>query len=186
MRLTKPRIPPLSRSEWSEEVRPLLENPVLGEGQRVFNILATLAHHPKLFKRWTIFANHVLFKSTLPARERELLILRIGWLCRAGYEWGQHVVIGKQAGLTEAEITRITQGPEVPGWSPSDATLLRAVDELHRDAFVSEPTWKALAERWNTQQLMDVVFTVGQYNLVSMALNSFGVQLDPGLHGLPR
>jgi alkylhydroperoxidase family enzyme len=140
-----------------------------------------MANHPDLLKRWLVFANHILGKSSLPERERELLILRIGWLCRAGYEWGQHVLIGRDCGLAEEEIQRLKQGPDAAGWSAGDADLLRAVDELHGDAFISDETWARLAERWSTQQLMDIVFTVGQYNLVSMALNSFGVQPDPGL-----
>ena len=117
------------------------------------------------------------------ARERELLILRIGWLCQAEYEWGQHVVFGKGAGLTDEEIARIKEGPDAKGWAPFDAALLRAADELHADAFISDATWAALSARYSTEQLMDVVFAVGQYNLVSMALNTFGVQLDKGVKG---
>jgi alkylhydroperoxidase family enzyme len=114
------------------------------------------------------------------------VILRIGWLCQAEYEWSQHVVIGKLAGLTDQEILRITKGPNAEGWSSFDSTLLRAVDELHKDAFISNSTWVALAEHYTEQQLIDLVFTVGEYNLVSMALNSFGVQLDEGFTGFPE
>ena len=184
MRLNEPRIPPLDESDWEDEVVELLR--AVEESGEVYNILKTLAHHPKLLKRWRVFANHVLFKSSLPAREREILILRVAWLCRAGYEWGHHVAIGRESGLSDEEIRRITQGPDTPGWGAFDAALLRAVDELHGDAFVSESTWNALAERYNTQQMMDVIFTVGQYNLVSMALNSLGVQQDEGFDELPK
>ena len=183
MRLTEPRIDPIPESEWSDEVRDLLDKSSAEDGPA--NIFRTLAAHPKLLKRWTVFANHVLFKSSLPARERELLILRIGWLCKSEYEWGQHVRIGERSGLSEEEIRRITEGPEAPGWDPADAALLRAVDELHRDAFVGEATWRDLSSRFDTSQLMDIVFTVGQYNLVSMALNTFGVKRDPGVPGFP-
>jgi len=183
MRLDKPRIEPLPEGEWDEELRPTLEpTRAIGRG-KVPNVLATIARHPKLLKRWNTFGNHVLFKSTLPARDREILILRIGWLCRAGYEWGQHVIIGKRSGLNDDDIARIRGGAEAPGWSPFEAALVRAADELHADAFIADTTWRALAERYDTRQLMDVVFTVGQYNLVSMALNTFGVQLDEGVEG---
>ena len=90
---------------------------------------------------------------------------------------------GRQVGLTDEEIARIKEGPDAPGWAPFDAALLRAADELHAEAFISDATWAALSERYNTQQLMDVVFAVGQYNMVSMALNTFGVQLDKGVKG---
>ena len=178
MRMDEARVAPLSTAEQDDEARAVLAR--FGD-QEPLNIFRTLAHHPKLLQRWLVFANHVLGKSTLPERERELLILRIGWLCRAGYEWGQHVLIGRRSGLTEEEIQRIKAGPDADGWSAADRDLLQAVDELYGDAHIADATWARLAGRWSTQQLMDIVFTVGQYNLVSMALNSFGVQPDAGL-----
>jgi alkylhydroperoxidase family enzyme len=180
MRLQKPRVAPLADDQLEPELKVRFGNgPIL-------NIFRTLANHPGLAKRWLVFGNHVLAKSTLPARERELLILRIGWLCRAGYEWGQHVVIGKASGLSDEEIARIPKGPDAKGWSEADRALLRATDELHADAFIGDATWAELSKTWSTQQLMDLVFTVGQYNLVSMALNTLGVQPEPGLPKLPR
>ena len=88
---TTPRITPLGESEWGEEEKDVLER-TMARG-RVLNIFATLARHPKALRRWLVFANHVLFKSTLAPREREMLILRTAWLCRSEYEWGQHVEI---------------------------------------------------------------------------------------------
>lgn len=184
MRLDTPRVAPLPESEWDDEVRGLLAGTGLGGG-RPLHIFTTLAHHPKLLKRWLVFGSHLLAKSTLPARERELAILRVGWLCRAEYEWGQHVLIARGSGLSEEEIERVARGPDAPGWDAFDATLLRAVDELHADAFVGDATWRALAARYDVRQLLDFVFTVGQYTLVSMALNTLGVQRDPGVPGFP-
>ena len=184
MHLKQPRLEPLREEQWDEETRELLERFRM-EG-RVFNIFRTLAVHPKLLERWLVFANHILRKSTLPPREREMLILRIGLLCRAEYEWGQHVVIGRQAGLTNDEISRIKEGPDAPGWNDLDRTLLRAVDELRAQAFVSDAVWKTLAETYSSQQLLDLIFTVGQYNMVSMVLNTLGVQLDEGIAGFEQ
>ncbi len=185
MRLSRPRVEPLPESEWNAEVRDTLKNALRVDGKPA-NIFATLAHHPKLLKRWLVFGNHVLAKQTLSPRDRELAILRIGWLCQSEYEWAQHVVIGRRSGIGDEEILRVADGPDAPGWTSPDALLLRAVDELHADSMISDPTWKALAEQRSTQQLLDLVFTVGQYNLVCMALNTLGVQLDPGLEGFPR
>jgi alkylhydroperoxidase family enzyme len=124
--------------------------------------------------------------NTLPPREREIAILRTGWRCRSEYEFGQHTRIGKNAGLTDEEIKRLTQDGEAQGWPPNDALIVRAADELHDFAFIGDATWAALAEHWSQEQLMDLVFTIGQYTLVSMALNSFGVQLDEGVPGFPE
>jgi 4-carboxymuconolactone decarboxylase len=184
MRLSRARVEPLPEAEWTAEIREILPRG-LGRG-RVLNIFTTLARHPKLLKRWLVFGNHVLFKSTLSPRDREIAILRIGWLCRSEYEWGQHAVIGRDAGLTDEEIRRVTRGAEASGWTPQEATLLRAVDELHEDQIIEDSTYSALASHYNVQQIMDLVFAVGQYTLVSMALNTLGVELDPGIEGFPQ
>jgi len=180
VRPEKPRLDPMPAEDLPPEIRERF-----GTGN-VLRIFRTLAHHPKLMTRWLVFGNHILAKSTLPARDREILILRIGWLCRAAYEWGQHVLIGRDSGLSDAEIERIADGPDAPGWDDFDRALLRATDELHADACVSDDTWAALRTRYDDQQCMDLVFTVGQYNLVSMALNTFGVQPEEGSPALPE
>jgi len=175
LRLQQPRIPALQDAQFSDEQRELLTR---GKPKQILNVFRTLATHTDLYKRWLPFANHVLFKSSLQPREREILILRIGYLCRSGYEFHQHVRVGKAAGLTDAEIEAVAVGPESPLWNDFERALVRAVDELHRDAFISDATWAALSARYDTNQMMDLVFAVGQYTMVSMALNSFGVQLE--------
>ena len=183
MRLTRPRIEPTVESDWDDDSRPILQN--LERDGRVMNIFRTLAHHPKLMKRWLVFGNHVLGGSTLPPRERELVILRTGYLCASGYEWAQHVRIGRASGVTDAEIRRLADEPDAAGWSDADRVLLVATDELVRDKFVTDATWAALTSTWDAKQLMDLVFTVGQYTLVSMALNTFGVQIEPDTDRFP-
>src|SRR4029453_16662102 len=131
-----PRVAPVPREEWDDEVREILQATQMGG--RVLNIFQTLARHPKLLKRWLVFGNHVLGKSTLSPRQRELLILRTGWLCRAEYEWAQHVVIARASGIDDAEIRRVAEGPDAAGWTELEAALLRAADELHGDSFVSD------------------------------------------------
>ena len=181
MRLSKPRIPPIPEEEWNEEQQEIFKNQRMRGN--VQNIFRTLANHQKLAKRWLVFGNHILAKSTLPPRDREIAILRMGWRCQSAYEWGQHVIIGKNAGLSDEEIERIKQGPDAAGWSEHERLIIKATDELKDDAFISDETWAGLKKTWSDQQLMDLVFTCGQYNLVSMALNSFGVQLDPDISG---
>lgn len=149
---------------------------------RDLNLFKILMNHPTLVRRWTVFAGHILRKQTLPARERELLILRIGWLNQAEYEWAQHVQIAKREGISDAEIERVKAGPQ-GGWGADDSVLLQAVDDLVEHSVVSDATWAALAKKYSTEQMIDLVFTIGQYNLVSWALNSFGVPLDDYLPG---
>lgn len=182
MKLSQPRILPLAESEWTDEQRKVL-GPVKAS-QPFYNVLGTLSRHWDAAQKFTVWAYHVMGEtSRIAPREREILILRVGWLCQAEYEWGQHVIFGREAGLTDAEIARIKAGPDAPGWTPFEAALLRATDELHHDSCIGDATWKTLAERYDDLQMMDVVFAVGQYHLVSMALNSFGVQLDAGVKG---
>lgn len=184
MRLDRPRIEPTVPADWDDDARLQLEA-IERNGGRVLNIFRTLAHHPKLLKRWGVFGNHVLSGSTLPARERELVILRTGYLCASGYEWAQHVAIGRRCGVSDDEIRGLAIGPAAAGWSVDDRSLLVATDELVETKFISDETWTQLSQRWNRQQLMDIVFTVGQYTLVSMALNTFGVQIEDDTEQFP-
>ena len=165
--VTEPRIPPLDIENLDADAAAILQ-PMIDAG-RPWNIFLTLAKHPDLARRWLVFSNHVLFKSTLPPRERELAILRIGWLCKSEYEWAQHKIIGSDAGLEAEEIEKIKDGPQGE-WNQLDSLVLKATDELHAEKQISEETWISLLEFWSEQQLMDLVFAVGQYTLVSMAL----------------
>ena len=174
------RIPPLSDDQLEGRAREIMQ-PMIDAG-RPWNVFRTLVHHPDLARRWMVFANHVLYKSTLPERERELAILRVGWLCGSEYEFSQHRVMGVDAGLTLDEIERVKEGPDAD-WSVLEGLVLRATDELHHDKIISESTWAALGTHLSDEQRMDLVFAVGQYTLVSMALRTFGVPLDDFLEG---
>ncbi len=177
MRLARPRIAPLTDAELTDDQKEVLKP----FGSRILNIFRTLARAPKALQRFNEWGGYVLSRrNDLAPREREIVILRTGFLCKSGYEWTQHVAIGKREGLTDDEIARIKKGAEA-GWSAADAALIRASDELHKDQFVTDATWKALGEHFTQKQCMDVVFTAAQYTQVSMFLNTFGVQLDAGL-----
>ena len=171
------RLTPLPLGDWPADAVDQASS-LLDSGGQPLNIFATLARHPKLMKRWLVFGNHVLAKSSLPARDRELLILRVGWRCNAPYEWAQHVGIGLRSDIDRSEIGAIAAGPDDPLWSAFDAALLRAADELHDQSRIGDATWEILAARYNDEQMIDVIFAVGQYHLVSMFLNSVGVDVE--------
>jgi 4-carboxymuconolactone decarboxylase len=179
-----PRIPPLPAAERDARTAELLDALRRPDGSEL-NIFATLAHHPRLLRRWSTFGGMLLYGGALPARDRELLILRTGWLCESPYEWGQHVEIGLSAGLTQEEVDRVPAGPDGEGWSVEDATLLRAADDLHRDNRIGDATWEALAARYDPQQLLEVCMLVGQYHLVAFTLNSLGVEPEAWLPPFP-
>jgi 4-carboxymuconolactone decarboxylase len=171
----EPRVLPLDESEWTSEQRELLTG---GSPRPVLNIFRTLIRHPDLYRSWSAFGRQVLAHSTLDARTRELVILRTGHLCRSAYEFHQHTRIGKRAGLSDAEIEQIKVGPSAAGWTALERSCLTAADELHSEQRISDDTWSELSRHLDTKQLIDLVFAIGQYTLVSMALNSLGVQIE--------
>lgn len=179
MRLTQPRIHPVPDDQLTADQAELLA-PMQKTG-RVLNIFRTLVTAPKAAKGFLAWGNYILSRrNDLPAREREIVIMRTGFLCKSGYEWTQHHRISLNSGLSEAEIARIKIGANAAGWSAADAALLQASDELHNDQFITDATWTALRKHFTEKQCMDVVFTAGQYTQVSMILNTFGIQLDEG------
>lgn len=173
----EPRIPPLPESEWDENVRELLDG-------RAVNIFTTLVRHPGLYRRWLPFGGKLLLAGRLDPRERELVILRTAARCRAPYEWGQHVLIGRQSGLSDDDIRRIRQGPSAEGWSDHEAALLRAVDELHEQAEIGDETWSRLAAVYDEERLIELCMLVGHYHMVGFTLNSLRVQSEDGVPGL--
>src|SRR5438270_214019 len=180
----KPRIPPLPASERDEQAQELLGG-VGGVTGPASNIFDTLVRHPGLFRKWLPFGGKLL-AGKLPARDRELLILRTGWHCQSEYEWGQHVLIARGAGITDEEIARVARGPDAAGWNDFERALLTAADELHADACITDPTWGVLAERYDERQLIEVTMLIGHYHMVAFTLNSLGVQREEGVPGLPE
>jgi len=148
------------------------------------NLLCTQLRHPAMAKAFLSFNAHFFQASELPARVREILILRIAWLRRAEAEFIAHVSLARRAGMTDEEIERVQLGANAPDWTPEEADLVRAVDELRADARITDATWAALARRFNTQQMIELVMIVGCYELLAMAFNSFGVQLEAGAAAL--
>lgn len=142
-----------------------------------------MAKHPPLFHRQMEMGN-VLFNGRIPPREREIAVLRISWLAGAAYEWGEHVEIGKRAGLSTAEIDLITRGSSAEGWSMHDAAILRAVEELLADFAISDATWATLAASWDEPQMIELPMMIGQYLTTAFLLNSLHVQLGEGNRGL--
>jgi 4-carboxymuconolactone decarboxylase len=190
----KPRVEPKLPADWGEaeydamSAMPGARDFVLANWQkdpRGVNGLGVMLHHPVATKAFLTFNNHVAVTSTIGKRERELLILRMSWLRGSEYEFLQHVVLGKRFGLSDAEIERLQQGPDAPGWSPADADLLRAVDELHADARIGDATWARLSGHLTLEQRIDLIYTVGCYEIAGMLFKTLGAQLDAGVEPLP-
>jgi len=180
--LVQPRVPPIELAQATPAVRTMLDP--TGSGRDIAAVYRTFAQHRALYPPRQILSEYIRLKATIPARVREMLILRIGYLCRSDYEWAAHARAGRQAGLTDAEIRRLAQ-PDLAGWSGADATLVRVVDELYADDTISADTWTVLAQQFNEQQLLDVLITAGGYRMVSMALNTFGVPAEPNSERIP-
>jgi alkylhydroperoxidase family enzyme len=186
------RIEPIPVREWPPEMREAMaalhppnprhpfpsQDPNRPKG---LNALGTFARHPALARAYNTFNGHILFASTISPRQRELLVLRVAVLRNAEYERRQHEVLAADNGLSDEEVARTTIGPEASGWSALDQALLRACDELIGDGVVAEDTWSVLAAHLEVEQLMDVVFTIGAYEILAFAFRSFGVELDEDL-----
>jgi 4-carboxymuconolactone decarboxylase len=145
----------------------------------------TFARYQKLNERWGPRQTFINRTSKLTPRHREMLILRMGWNCRAAYEWAKHVGSVGRARDHGLDPARIAEGPQASTWDPFERSLLRASDELYRDGIVSDATWQALSERFDTGLVMSAVFTTSDYRAISMSLNTYGVQLEEGDERFP-
>ncbi|MGB3410665.1 MAG: carboxymuconolactone decarboxylase family protein [Microthrixaceae bacterium] len=183
----EPRAPFVRLASATEAQAALLEP--LG-GDSALNLFSTLANHPKLMRSWLRFGGQLLQRSALSDRERELVILRVAMRCGSEYEWGQHVGIAREAGLSDVEIGRVgaledpTQSGGSEEWTPTEAALLRAADELLGDHVLSDETWEQLSTSHSTEQLIELTMLVGHYAMLAGLLRTFQVPTEVPLPGL--
>ncbi|OHV29179.1 MULTISPECIES: carboxymuconolactone decarboxylase family protein [Pseudofrankia] len=185
------RVEPVPVNQWPPQMREALaamtppeprHGPLYRKGRpKGLNALGTYAHHPALARAYFTFNGHALLATTLSERQRELILLRVAALRDCRYMWAQHTLIGPDTGLSETEIARIALGPDAQDWDPLDAAMLRAVDELIADATVSETTWADLAAVLDTQQLMDLIASVGAFETTTFLMRALAFDLDDDL-----
>ena len=178
------RIPPVVQP--APEVQALLDRTLVTESARPTNVFSTLAHHPLLLRRVLAMGDTFIGSGTLPARERELAILRVAAATRSAYEWGQHVLIGREAGL-DAEIEWVARPLDDPdaGWTGEERATLAFVDEVLEDVDVSDETWEAVARTHSTSEMLELVALVGFYRLLAGILRTARVKTEAGVPGPP-
>ena len=168
---------PKAAEEARERMRDMPHNAV--------NVSATMALHPGLAKALGGLAGYVLNEAAVPRRQRELVILRMGWNCQARYEFGQHTLYGKANGVSDDEVVAVTRPLGCHPWSDEDRVLWQMTDDLYTDDCVSDATWAELTKRWDTPEIIEFVCSALTYRVVSGFLNTFGVELDDGVPGWP-
>lgn len=189
---TGPRLEPIPVDRWSDDA--LLEfrkyakdraDAMLAgppESQPMANVLATLMHSPGIAGPWLRYNQALMTRSSLEARLREIMIMRVAWRTRSEYEWLQHVKLAARIGIGRDVVDAIAGIDDAYSFAPLEALLLSAVDEMLDTYRVSAPTWAGLAEHLDDAQLLEALFIVGTYTCLSMAFNSFQLQLDPDLY----
>ena len=186
-----PRIEPLARDRWDDDFRAALHKAFSGDVVDRFlstgpdaipvpNALTTMLQHPRLAGPFLAYNNVLLWDPALEPRARELIVLRVAWRTRSRYEWVQHVQLAGRFGVTADEIAAIAHGPDAGVWSPFEADLLAATDQLIDGYGIDDDTWGRLAAHLDTRQLVEMVFVVGTYTCLAMVFNSLQVQLEPG------
>lgn len=171
----KPRLDPVS--DPTPEQQELLSKTLITPGSAPLNVFATLAHHPRLLKRFNALGGLFMAHGSLDRRDRELVILRVAKRVGSEYEWAQHHAIGLRCGLTEEEIARVA-ALERSGWSDDDGLLLTVADELCGSDDLSDETWEALQARYSTEQTLELIVMVGFYRMLGAVLRSVRVEID--------
>ena len=154
-------------------------------GRAAPGTIRVLAHRPAMLRTFLAWASVLAREGVLPRRDHELLALRASLNCRSAFEWGEHLEFARRAGLTDAEFAAIADGPAAPIWEPHEAALLRAADELHAEFDLTAETWAVLAAHYDEPQLVEIVYVVGQYTMLSMVANSLRVDVPAAFAGLP-
>lgn len=174
----RPGLPPLGDDELPESVKPVL-------AAWPYNLHRTLAHAPETLLKWLPFGEHILMGNSLPFREREIAILRVGWNCRSAYEWGMHSVVARRGGFVDADFEALCIGAASAHWKPGEAAIIAAVDDMQSLWTISKQVWARLADAFSPQQIVDLIYLAGNFATISVALNALRVPLEAGLPPLP-
>ncbi|MCE2521541.1 MAG: carboxymuconolactone decarboxylase family protein [Alphaproteobacteria bacterium] len=167
------RLQPLDPEAW---------DPALGHVRRLIgqplNIHRVIARHPELMESYAPLREHIVTSSSLDAGDRELVILRVAHRTACDYEWRHHVVRGRKAGLDDDRIARVREGSEAAGWAGHESILLRAVDDMLDASEIGPETLNAMDGVFSDRQILDIVFTVGVYFVMSTLLKTACVPLE--------
>lgn len=184
-----PRIAPLTGEGIDEASLDLCNQVRVGAGaqpvpaDQVPEYMRVMIKHPGLFAR-QMEMGALLYNGRIPPQDRELAILRVGWLTQSPYEWGEHVNIAQRVGLSREQAVRVREGSSAAGWTAHQAAILRGVEELLADYCLSDATWEALAKTWDEAQLIEFPMMIGQYVATAYVQNSLRIPLGPGNPGL--
>jgi 4-carboxymuconolactone decarboxylase len=177
------RVAPLDESEWGDDVKVLLSHTwVPGVKPSLFR--RTMARHGRIFRTWDPFGSSLLLDGALSARDRELLILRTVVHTHGVFEWAYHVPLALRSGISEVEVSAISEDDR-SSWTPHDAALLAAVDDLLDRHAVSDPVWDVLSQTYSDNQLIEVPLVVGQYMSNAFITNTLRIEPPEGMPRLP-
>lgn len=175
-----PRVAPVEQP--TEEQQELLAKTMSRKGRPLL-LFRTLAHHPRLLKRFNAMGG-LFMTGELDPRERELVILRVAARTGSEYEYAQHVLIGRKTGLSDEEISAVAR-PGLDGWPEEDRLLLRLADELLDHDVASDEVYRLLEERYTTQQLLELLLLPGFYRMLAGALRTLRLEPEDDLPSSP-
>src|SRR5262245_58628036 len=172
-----PRIAPIPDAKLTAAQREQIAK-FVAPGTPPGNGIRTPLNVPELVDHTMSFHTYITRDSSLPARDRELLVLRSAWLHGSEVIWREQVGSARKAGLNGEDLRRVAEGPDAAGWDPFEANLLRMADQLFRNSFVNDAVFRTLTTRYDTCRLMDAGMTAADTAAMALMYNAFGVQPD--------
>ena len=147
-----------------------LEAAISAERGRVSPLYQVLLNSPAIAHGWEQLLTAVRKRSSLAADVRELVILRVAVLDRASYEFDAHVPHAQQAGVSEAAIAALREGPLSAVFSGAQRQALLLTDAMTRDIDVPQALFDAVRTHFDERAMVDLTVTIAAYNMVSRFL----------------
>lgn len=157
-------------------IAPLVDR-IVAERGRMLNLYSMLLHSPPVCEGWLAFLTAIRQRSSLSARVRELVIMRIAVVNDADYEFRQHRPIALSVGVSEAEIEGLRTG-DLSAFPDRDRAALVYCDTMTKDVHVPADVFAAVRPHFDEQEIVELTATVAAYNLVSRFLEALQVDHD--------
>ena len=180
--MTNPRIDLLPTEDAQAAAKTVDVLPQMAE----LSIFRILLRQPAVAKAVQDLLVALLFRGTLDARLRELLIMRLGWATGAVYEWTQHWRVARELDVPAEDLLAVRDWRRSDRFDERDRAVLAATDETLADGAISASTWEACCRQLpSEQERIELVAAIGCWRMISSVLKSLEVPLEDGVEPWP-
>jgi alkylhydroperoxidase family enzyme len=114
----------------------------------------------------------------LPAKLRELAILRTGIVGESRFEYSQHLKVARMVGVPDDKLTAIKSWALSNAFTPVERAVMQVTDEIVGRNLVEDDSFAALKQHLDDAQIMELFYVVGLWRMHGMIVRALHLEFD--------